>query len=139
MGATRDRGGLLTAGRGFELEAPWPTVEPGATARGGCGVKVRGGITRGATLLHASETGWPRSGETEATPSVPEPGQGCKGRRTLAAPKAATGGRRPGRLSCPEPRGLCPRHPLPRPRTLPPPPPSSHIPELCQGTSRSRR
>lgn len=34
-------------------------------------------------------------GETETTPSAPEPGQGCTGQSTLAAPKAG-GGRRGG-------------------------------------------
>ncbi|XP_060246506.1 uncharacterized protein LOC110565576 [Meriones unguiculatus] len=53
-------------------------------------------------------------GETETTPGVLEPEQGYVGRRSPSVPKreAATG-EEAQRLSCPEPRGLYPRHPSP--------------------------
>lgn len=53
----------------------------------------------------------------ETTPSVPEPQWCCKGRKTLVTPKEEGGcrGRRPGRLSCPEPWGLCRDTPSPGP------------------------
>lgn len=140
------RGGHLTAGRGFEWGAPRPNLGPGVGERGGS--KVRGklpgrgtvGLLGGDAPSRLRKPGVPGLGETETTPRVPEPGRGCKGRTTLAAPKAGGGGggRRPGRLSCPEPGGLCPRHPLPRPRTSPPPP-GSHIPRASPQDPASPR
>lgn len=90
-----------------------------------------GRLTPGATLLQASG-----NGVSQVWGKRPPPGSQSRGGAVrdegLSRPRRReTGGagKRPGRLSCPEPGGLCPRHPLPRPRTLLRPPPSgSHIP-----------
>lgn len=50
-----------------------------------------GGLLGGVAPPRLRKRGVPGLGETETTPSVPEPGQGCTGRRTLAARE---GGRR---------------------------------------------
>ena len=143
------RGGHLRAGRGFEWWAPRPNRGPGAGPSEGSRVRERlpgrgtGGLLRGDAAPRLRKPGVPGLGETETTPRVPEPEQGCKGRETLEAPKRGGGGRgrRPGRLSCPEPGGLCPRHPLLRLRTLPlPPPPGRHIPRAPpRGPASPRR
>lgn len=102
-----------------------------------------GRLTRGATLLHASGNGVSQVWGTETTPVSRSQGRAVRD-EGLSRPGergAGGGGRRPGRLSCPKPGGLCPRHPLPRPRTLPRPPrPGSHIPRAPpRGPASSRR
>lgn len=114
-------GGHLTAGRGYEWGAPWPNWGPGDGARGGSGVRGRlpgrgtGGLLGGVAPPRLRKRGVPGLRETETTPSVPESGQGCTGRRTLAAPKAGGGRRgeeaRPPQL--PRARGSLPETPPP--------------------------
>lgn len=92
-----------------------------------------GRLTPGRRSSTPQETGCPRSGGKQRPPPVPQSQGRAVRDRARSRPRrreAGGGGRRPGRLGCPEPRGLCPRHPLPRLRTLlqPPPPPGSHIP-----------
>lgn len=141
-----ERGSRLTEGRGFEWAAPRPNLGPGVGERCSYGVRGRlsgrgtGGLLGDDAPPRLRKPGVPGLGETETTTRVPQPGRGCKGRKTPAASKAGDGGggRRPGRLRCPEPGGLCPRHPLPRLRTLPPP--GSHIPRApAWGPASPRR
>lgn len=82
-------------------------------SRGGSdGGEGHGRLTRGATLLHASGNGAPHVRSERRPPrrgrGVPETKDSQARRR-----EAGRGERRPGRLSCPEPGGLCPRRPRP--------------------------
>lgn len=139
----------MTAGRGFEWGGGGSETKLGAGSRtkgrpegereaAGRGA---GGLLRGDAPPRLRKPGVPGLRGKETTPRVPEPAQGSEGRKTRGASQGGggEGGRRPGRLSCPEPGGLCPRHPLPRPRTLPQPP-GSHIPRAPpRGPAAPRR
>lgn len=135
------RGGHLTAGKGYEWGvggAPWPNEGPRDGAKGGWGGKGEaaraghGRLTRGRRSFHASGNRVSQVWGKQRPPPVSQSrGRAVQDEGPSRPRRRETGGggRRPGRLSCPEPGGLCPRHPLPRLRTLlQPPPPGSHIP-----------
>lgn len=73
----------------------WGRESEQGAARGqerGCRGEARVAYSGGDAPPRLRKRGVPGLGK-ETTPRVPEPGRGCKGRRTLAAPKAGRGQR----------------------------------------------